>query len=72
MIVRYYATERMIREPPDPHATCICGADSSQDGFRYSILCPKHDGAVILKLSDEITPSAKPQRHSDQGPDTHA
>lgn len=32
------------RVPSEP---CICGADSSPDGYRMDVVCPKHDGVAV-------------------------
>jgi len=38
--------------PPDPNAKCICGSDDDS-GFRYSIVCPKHDGEYFEMIVDD-------------------
>jgi len=27
---------------------CLCGRDSSRNGARFSIVCPKHDGVFVV------------------------
>lgn len=36
--------------PPDPNAECTCGLDTSEDGFRYDVVCPKHDGSCVVNI----------------------
>jgi hypothetical protein len=43
----------MVKDDTD--SECWCGLDTSKDGFRYDIVCPKHDG-VVWKPMPETAP----------------
>lgn len=33
---------------------CTCGLENSRIGIRYAVVCPKHDGEVIVSVSRVI------------------
>lgn len=51
---------QLVRKGPDPTATCSCGIDEDEasgkpTGFRYDVVCPKHDGSFGM-----LMPNPKP------------